>query len=783
MKKQRTWISFLRGFIYLVSFVGTVIGACVTKSGEMSSALNNGTSGARIANGQIIFSISVIVLMTNILWGIIRYVEEIYDRHSKVSGIILRTLGGAIWRVAVFSGLFLATSIFIAPQISNAISNNIIAEQNNFKPVNLSENYDRLAYIDEHFDELDFDSIKDELAELLYTNVDFGTDASDNISHSTNFSPFFKDVSAYSSTVTTLNKAKLSNGGHFIIFYTDKGDDAISDNKAAELGDMMERIVDGFKNNLDFDYEYEMLANNKKSIEKVQTVLESAGISKDAINTAMPVYVVNPYKEETSVLASYAGRKFKSIGLSILMKVAGLFGEENSTFYNSTPSYPFINILPKNADSSSLAIVAAHELGHHYASLYDYNTYGKSGAQDNFVDETAPNWMAINVLPNEPEDNIINKNHYNKAYIHYSTSDTISKASVDYNFDGYPSIAFLQNYYEIVPDSKTIIMDAVHHGNALEYLYDHAGADNFKRVMLQLAERNITGDYGGKLVNLQLPQGIYFTCADICSRDYRTNPASTKYAFFSTTELKNTTYEYIGSDNVVMSLLGMNGNQEWEIIESGVPSGKFEINSDTATKYGTIVIVATNYSITEEGNFTIKIAKTKLKEVITDEGDFDFTRYATFFTNVGSGCYTVDTNEMFDQLTELMTQTTKLVDSITKLSEAMEPGSDASSTRNQVHEGAEAAKEAYSEMKTELAPYLVTVCGNYIKKGSQFNAVKAQLSSAVGDGFWNIYNGQDTNGELSVFVNYNPLATNAKIYLLARLEDDMGLITFNIQEK
>lgn len=768
-KSTNGWIKFLRVLFYVISIIGVTVGTSLIKTGGRSESYADGTYVAKIQNGEIIFFTALIVLSVNIIWGILRWFLRGYREQWTAGRIIGKLIGGGLWRAAAIIPLILISIFFIAPQISNIISaNSALAEQ---APISLSEPYERLKNLNSNLENLNPEELEHELSELMFNNIDFGLDASGNISRRAN-SFFSSNVSAYSSTVTTLNRAKLSSLGHFVVFYTDIGDDQISDAKAAELAEMLETIIAGYKDNLDFDYEYEKLNNNTAKLKKIQNVLMDANIDENILDSAMPVYVVNPYKNGSSTLASYAGRRFKDLGAAILIKVATLFGEETAELYNSTPSYPFINILPSNADSESLAIVTAHELGHHYAGVYNYNTYGKTGSDDNFIDETAPNWMAINVLPSQPATNLINDNHYNYSYLSKSTSYKISEASP--NFLGYPPVAFLQNYYEIVPNAKTIIMDAVFYGDALNYLYEKAGTDNYQKVMVNLAERNLTGDYGGKLTNTVRPKGESLSCADVCSKNYFINPSATKYLYFATSEHQNTRITFSGDSDILGSIIGIKYDGNFGVLSSGIAQKDILISEDELKNYEVIAFAVANTSISKQSSFIIDIIAKELEDLIATAGDFDF---GSIYSELQPGCYEIDTDSLFDNLANLVSLGSDFLAALDRLS-----SEDYSEVRSAYDESSVEVKDSIFNTKSELSPYRVSVCANYIGSSQSFDEVKRRLQSALGYSL-NFYDERDGAERFSVFAGFDLFSRSGHVYILAESEGEMGLAIISIDPR
>ena len=233
--KENGWIKFARFLIYVVSIIGVTVGASLIKTGNLSAAYADGTYVAKINNGEIIFFVFLIILCGNIVWGILRWFLRGYREKWKPGRIIGKLIGGGIWRVLVIMPLMLLSFMIISPKVADVISDIVIEEQHNQKRISLSEPLNNLKYISEHLEDYTFEELEEELAPYFFKNIDFGVDASSNISKQQSPGLLTQNASAYASSVTVLNKAKLSSKGHFIVFYTDTGDDAILDKKAEEV--------------------------------------------------------------------------------------------------------------------------------------------------------------------------------------------------------------------------------------------------------------------------------------------------------------------------------------------------------------------------------------------------------------------------------------------------------------------------------------------------------------------------------------------------------------------
>lgn len=777
--KRGGWIKFLRVVIYAFAVMGCLVGASLIKTGELSAAFADGTAAARAGNGAAIFGVSLVALFANMMWGTLRWFLRGEKERWGPGRVVGKLIGGAVWRALVVIPLALFAISVVTPGVTDAVVAGAQTAED-FEPVLIESSYDKLAYLDQHLGELDLAEIEEELAGLFLSNVRIDTDASGNVSHTKTWNPLVQDAAAYSSTVTTLNKAKLSSGGNFVVFYTDTGDDAISDEKAAELAEMLEEIIAGYRNNLGLEYQYgERIGNDAYSMMSMQAVLHQSGIDMNILDTAMPVYVVDPYSEPTGTYASYAGRKFGELGMNLIIRLGALYGEETARLYVSTPSFPFINILPFNADSDGLAIVTAHEMGHHYVESYIENTYHASGVNDDFVDETAPNWMAINALPGQPVDNLLNGNHYNDIYLKAATGDKISEASTYYDFDGYPAVAFLENYAEVVPGAREKIMDAVYYGDALHYLYEQAGEGDFARVMTRLAERNLTGDYGGKLYNYTLPQGEELACADFCAVEYKINPAATEYLYFTTAEYLDAVVGFSGGEGVAASVLGRSYDGGWQVLESGRDAAEYTIDAQTQEEYEAVALAVANAGVDNVGNYKVSVMAKDWADLVTTTGEFDFS---DLYADLGNGCIEVNTDSLFDNLSNLVDLGGELIGVAAMLGEELEPEEDFSGVRAEYDEAGAEAKAQLAAAKGELAKWRISICGNYIAPGQDFDEVKGRLAEAIEYNL-NVYDERDENGRVSVFAGVDLLSRRGRVYALAEVEGDMGLMTVEVGER
>ena len=779
-KKQHKWLKVLRFALYCIAIPSFAVGIGLIKTSNLSASYANGTHDAEYANGLIIFLMSTIVLCSNIYWGIIRWFLRGYHESWRPGQIIAKLIGGGIWRTLLVVPLFVISLLFITPLLTGLIANNVLAETSGFIPYDPDYSMHRLEYLNEHFDDLPREQVVQELSDLMLEQLEFDPQAEIS-KHMPSI--FTSNASATTHNVAKLTKAVLSTKERFVVFYTTRGDDAISDTQATDLAAMLEEIIDNYETNLGMEYSYQQVGVGILKDIGIKNVLKANNIDANILKTAMPVYVANPFTEQSNILASYASTEFTKIIAQIALKLGNIpfFADgENADifkFYESAPSFPFINIGPDSVNSPDLASVTAHEIGHHFVHLSNNATYGDAGSTEDFIDETVPNWMAIHTTENLPVEGVINGGHYNKTYLAKGTSVRLSDSVPD--FSGYPPYALLENYADIVPDGQSKIMDAVYHGNALERLHELAGSSLFAKVMTTLAEKNLTGDYGGKIVNYILPKGENLYCTDSCTHTYQINPASTQYLYFTPDEYTDTRVNFVGSDDIAASVVGKTTNNSWEIIATANANAAIDFSGENYHKYQVVALAVSNANIFNQSSYVVNITNSNLVDIITDEGDYDFgLSDDEMFTDLGGGCYGFNVNKALDYLNRFIGLGSEFLGVIA----AYDESGAINEMKNEYDSSMDEVSSNIEQTKQELAPYNITLCVSQISHSQSFESALIAVKNSLGYSF-NIYDGQDGDTRISVNAGFDVFSRRAKAYVLASDGTDAGLVTISISPR
>ena len=772
-KKSFSWIKLLRVLIWGVVAVFLPVGISVIRSADLSSAYADGSYIAREKWGNIIFWIALVVGILNLVWGTVRWVLRWKKEKWTAGKVAGKLIGGGLWRTCAVLPVVILSLFFIAPAIINAVGSGE-AEQNFGLAI------DSLPEFNEDIDDLDADALQEMLDAMTLANIDFDIDASSNVVGRASL--FSQPAYAQTKKVTVLNKAQKSPSGNFVLFYTDTGDDAVSDEEVVRLGKEFDKITGRYKENFQLQYAYDMAKAGILKEEKIKKVLKNNNLEEDLLDRAMPVYIARTVSEGSTVLAYYAGIDTAKILNRIAMRLdslADINDKTKSSFALSVPSFPFIAVNSQNLRDESLEQIISHELGHHYSNLFCQANYGIARDGSNmFTSETVANYLAAKISDNTTSEESFLRNWQNNGYLKLGVVMSLDKI-VPANI-GYGSYAFLLNYTDIVDNGFNIAMSSLCTNDALEFLHDQAGEKKFAEVMTKLAEKNLTNDYGNlKAVRAYdgvLPVGEEAPCSDFCSKDYQVSYASMRYVYFPTGEYRNKKIT-VENDGAIL-FVGKDRSGKWKVIKTEEGKGEYSIGKES--DYKVIAVAVINSDIENDHIASIMVMDGDLAEEIDGPGgleDLSFSLPTDILSPIGQGCYAVNTNSLFELPKSMFGVAGSAIDFMSEF----DSENDYSEIKKEFNDSiAEYDREAEAAKK-ELSEYYITLCINEMN-GSDFDSTKQKIQSAMGFNFNVMDQIIDSSNRTSLFVSGDIFTQTAKLYSLTQADDEMILVTVNIRK-
>ena len=293
----------------------------------------------------------------------------------------------------------------------------------------------------------------------------------------------------------------MTSNKHFIIYYTETGNNAISGEKVAAIGEHLEKVVKGYKKNYGLDFKYENYLKVAPYPIYVELVLERNNINKiDAMN-AMPVYMIN--LGEDNAEAFYAPGLFVQginiteylnlVGISTVIyqkdKEGSLTDQVKIQTAAGTYAFPYIVINAGEPNITNTKLISAHELFHHYQHYICGDSNYAECPSGLFTIETTAN------LASAQSSGIDELGTSLTAHSYYYSQ--LMEESIDKVGFGYAAFVFANNYSELVYDGANKFFQSEKYTDPLGYLYKKSNG-SYKEAMLLTAERSLTFDYKNK---------------------------------------------------------------------------------------------------------------------------------------------------------------------------------------------------------------------------------------------------------------------------------------------
>ena len=462
-----------------------------------------------------------------------------------------------------------------------------------------------------------------------------------------------------------ISKAKISNNNRFIIWYSNDGASAITDEMAEEVLNMMEQSLDGILQNYNEKFEYNPKFSSSKESD-FKALMKENGIDEKYFKTAFPIYVNNL---SVSAVSAYYVR------VSLREKLFGLgSGDEliysapymvfNSRYLNTDYNYYLSKFLgDKTIDPIEEYIVnymymnstAIHELFHHFENEnYNASNLTMGGIDRLFQLEMLSEYTAALVFDKEEIlNNAIEKlkkygltdeelYKYKDSSYFYKMATTDSNdtyAETGYSrsvnkptmvFLGYPSLTFAKVYSDVVDGGRKKLVNNI---AAKDYLgrLDFVSGGKYDYVLRKLAEKTLTQDYdkdtykspevlektkakaSGDEIKIKEYENVLkqrrVLCKDDCEYGDEINYSAIHYYYINPKEYndKKIYVKPVSNNDISVVVIGRIAEDFTTEISTGISSNGIKINVELYEKYDELVISVVNTSSKNDRNYIIGV--------------------------------------------------------------------------------------------------------------------------------------------------------------------------------
>lgn len=408
-----------------------------------------------------------------------------------------------------------------------------------------------------------------------------------------------------------LNKARLSSNGRFLLWYTDTGNDAITENEVNVILNELDNSVNDLEQLSKIKYSYEPYIDNKNLVGdylSATIILEECNIMVDAIKTAMSIYVYDTGSDVT--LAQYTDTNL----LNKYLNYTGL----SSIRYDGVINYPYVFMNKKGLNEiDSLKQVSRHELFHHFQTSYckANDLISCDDTKDGFMESYA-NYASAITGNYQSTENFLN--NWMGAY-YRDTSLNID--DVKGGSPGYAIFPYLYSYSLMVDNSSNIFNKALLENEPLKYINKNTSREKLKSTINDLAVKLLSKNYKNNAFVPPSDDKLDIK-GDISKNDtykYEINKGAIDYFEinkFSDVEITSDDYSYI-----TFMLIGVKNN-EYSVISKVSTKLKQNIYD---LGYDKVYLAVTNGNLNKKYKYVIKVTESKAnnKDYITTYNNYN----------------------------------------------------------------------------------------------------------------------------------------------------------------
>ena len=288
--------------------------------------------------------------------------------------------------------------------------------------------------------------------------------------------PVSAETASNEQNAVNLTRAYLSSNKHFLFWYTEEGEQAVSSQAVKDCAEALEQAIIQYDSlfNTSFHCNSTIIYDGVRSVAQ-KVILISTGIDERYLTEALNIYVCN-----------------------LPDNTHGMYRTNNTTYWADTDEYGVVlsSYMLLNAKhlKNGISSCSYHELFHYYQNWLIYDDGTQHNITDDLIGEATANWAASMVYPNTSCNDILNLECTN--YLKHA-HDILSNMRSEHGDVGvgYALAKLLYSYENCVSNGRQKIINAIYEPDALTYLHNNSTEAERKAVISDLAKRNLTSNY------------------------------------------------------------------------------------------------------------------------------------------------------------------------------------------------------------------------------------------------------------------------------------------------
>jgi len=497
-----------------------------------------------------------------------------------------------------------------------------------------------IRFADEHWDELTVETKVDYYEKIFLGGIDFEYQQPNSLSESNKTYLYeelkaeksvsdAQDQNSTSSVISkTLNHVILSEDGHFLIWYTTEGSNAVSNDYAKQVAQTLENAVDAYDELFGTNYVYNVVQKVTGSVlAKQKNMLKKTGLDGNLLESALSVYIYDNDSED-DVLAYY----------STTDKDVSVFIDLAASLFDAVPEgiavLPYIVIKPDSIKNKvNFDQIINHELFHHYQHQVLKNYSDKYSMQAMACEATAHLSSAL-ITENKNTTNAV-LNDWASLYGQYTANWKSFQRKRGSSSAGYLIYPVLYNYAEYVSDGLEIICESLYSSDFFVALQNEANVAQRNKMMRMLLLHTLNNNYENNNLKNNYKYKIPYTYIKANSEGKyevtknQLDPMGIRY--YRIIKAKGTNMDFvfdsIGENTDAVLLSKVNGR--YQIIQS-LTRFIGKLSTVGFEDINEFFVVCFNTSFTQDGSYCFTPEKTKatVTEIPTEtavDGYTDFT--------------------------------------------------------------------------------------------------------------------------------------------------------------